>query len=159
MYGQTNSPVFPPSPRSQQAPIATADHITPLPPPIYATASPAPFQYPPSPTHYPSPSTDSQLMQQQMFMQQQQQMMHQQTLQLMAMQNSGHQNTPIIMNNNNNNNQPMGMTGVMPGATTVVMVNPQIPVNHCCHFCACFWTGGIWLPCWIVACCTGSPHC
>ncbi|CAF1068603.1 unnamed protein product [Didymodactylos carnosus] len=26
-------------------------------------------------------------------------------------------------------------------------------VNHCCHCCLTFWTGGLWLPCWILGCC------
>jgi hypothetical protein len=26
------------------------------------------------------------------------------------------------------------------------------PVNHCCHCVLCFFTAGLWLPCWIGAC-------
>lgn len=49
---------------------------------------------------------------------------------------------PIIVNNNNNNNNAMG--GGYYG---------RIPVNHCCHCCLTFFSGGLWLPFWIAACC------
>ena len=35
--------------------------------------------------------------------------------------------------------------------------NPR-KVGHCCHFCLCFWLGGLSLPCWVAACCDCCCH-
>lgn len=53
--------------------------------------------------------------------------------------------SPTSMNSNSNAN------------TTSVVVNmgqsQDKKANHCCHFLLCFFSGGLWAPCWLGACC------
>lgn len=94
-------------------------------------------------TNHSVPMIDSQQMyHQQMAYQQQlhyqQLMMNQQSMLMRA--------PPTAQPSNNQNNN-----------TTIISI--ERPVNHCCHCVLCFCTAGLWLPCWLCACCTGSPAC
>eukprot|EP01122_Echinamoeba_exundans_P002686 TRINITY_DN12647_c0_g1_i1.p1 TRINITY_DN12647_c0_g1~~TRINITY_DN12647_c0_g1_i1.p1 ORF type:complete len:107 (+),score=15.66 TRINITY_DN12647_c0_g1_i1:32-352(+) len=57
------------------------------------------------------------------------------------------QQAPIIINNNNN----VSSSASAGGGTTKVVVQGQ--VNHCDHFKCCIFSCGLWLPCWMGACC------